>query len=153
SMRRLSLLLAVLFVLPAGCNLPSGKGHSASRLNGGGSSFVWPIMTKWTAGYERERGVQVDYSSTGSSNGIQQIIARTIDFGCSDAPMNEEQLAKAEATGGAVLHIPLIMGAIVPIYNLPDVEQTLNFTGPVLADIYLGKIKRWNHPALQALNP
>jgi phosphate ABC transporter phosphate-binding protein len=153
-MKRHSLLIPSLALLLAGCGgTPGGKGAAAQRLNGGGSSFVWPMMTKWTAVYDREHGVKVDYSSAGSSNGIQQMTAKTLDFGCTDAPMNEEQLQKAARTGGPVLHIPLVMGGIVPIYNLPEVEQTLNFSGPVLADIYLGKVTKWNDSALRALNP
>jgi phosphate transport system substrate-binding protein len=81
------------------------------------------------------------------------MIAKTIDFGCTDAPMNEEQLEKARQAGGAVLHVPLVLGAVVPIYNLPDVQKELRFTGPLLADIYLGKVKKWNDPAIQEVNP
>jgi phosphate transport system substrate-binding protein len=105
--------------------------------------------------YERETGVQVDYTGTGSGNGIQQMTRGAIDFGCTDAPMNAEQLAKARAAGGEVLHIPLAMGGVVPIYRLPGVPdgEPVKFTGPVLADIFLGDVTRWNDPALQALNP
>jgi phosphate transport system substrate-binding protein len=110
-------------------------------------------MTKWASVYEKEKGPQIDYSSTGSGNGIQQMIAKTIDFGCSDAPLNQEQLDKARQAGGEVIHIPLAMGAVVPIYNLPDLDKPLRFTGPLLADIYLGKIKKWNDPGLREVNP
>jgi phosphate transport system substrate-binding protein len=74
------------------------------------------------------------------------------DFGCTDAPMNDEQLKKAHHQNGEVLHIPLLIGPVVPVYNLPELDQPVNFTGPVLADIFLGKIKKWNDPALQAAN-
>src|SRR5262249_83364 len=123
-------------------------------LNGGGSSFVYPIMTKWASEYDKAKGVKINYQSIGSGGGIQQMTAKTFDFGCTDAPMNEEQLQKAHETGGEVLHIPLGMGAAGPIYNVEEVkDEELRFTGPVLADIYLGKIKRWDDPALKELNP
>jgi phosphate transport system substrate-binding protein len=123
-----------------------------TRLSGGGSSFIYPLMVKWASEYEKERGIKVDYSSTGSGNGIQQMTRKTIDFGCTDAPMTDPQLAQAMQTGGEVVHLPLIMGAVVPAYNLPGVSKPIQFTGPVIADIYLGKIKKWNDPALQDLN-
>ncbi len=125
----------------------------ANRLNGGGSSFVYPLMSKWASTYAREKGVQVNYQSVGSGGGIQQMTARTFDFGCTDAPLNDEQLRKAQATGGDVLHIPLALGGVVPAYHQPRVEQPLRFTGPVLADLFLGKVARWNDPKLAALNP
>jgi phosphate transport system substrate-binding protein len=143
----LSLTLAILC---AGC-----QGPDTERINGGGSSFVFPMMIKWARLYWRERGPQVDYSSTGSGNGVRQMLARTIHFGCTDAYISDDMLekAKADPNGGTVLHLPLLLGAVVPAYNVPGVDQTLNFTGEVLADIYLGKIKNWNDPALQAINP
>jgi phosphate transport system substrate-binding protein len=122
-------------------------------LNGGGSSFINPIMTKWAGAYNKEKGIQVDYTSSGSGNGIQQMMDKKNDFGCTDAPMSDEQLKKAADLGGEVLHIPLVMGGVVPIYNLKDVKEQLRFTGPVLADIYLGKIKKWDDPKLKELNP
>jgi phosphate ABC transporter phosphate-binding protein len=130
----------------------TGCGQSGIRLDGGGSTFVYPMMSKWANEYEKAHGVQVNYQSIGSGGGIQQMTAKTFDFGCTDAPMNEEQLKKARDTGGEVVHIPLVMGAVVPAYNLEEVKQPLKFTGPVLADIFLGKIKKWNDKALQQLN-
>ena len=79
--------------------------------------------------------------------------AKTFDFGCTDGPMNDEQLKKAQETGGEVVHIPLVMGAVVPAYNLEEVKEPLVFSGPVLADIFLGKIKKWDDKAIQDLNP
>src|SRR5262249_27308264 len=125
----------------------------ASRLTGGGSSFVAPMMKKWAAEYNKARGVEVDYTSSGSGNGVTQMTDKKNDFGCTDAPMIAEQIAQAQAKGGEVVHIPLVMGGVVPIYNLPGVEQQLKFTGSVLADIFLDKIKNWNDPALAKLNP
>src|SRR5207244_3397406 len=109
-------------------------GGSTHRLNGGGSSFVNPMMSKWASEYDKARGVQVNYQSMGSGHGIQQMIAKTIDFGCTDAPLNDEQLSKARGAGGGVVHIPVVMGAVVPIYNLEGIKERLKFSGPVLAD-------------------
>jgi phosphate transport system substrate-binding protein len=131
----------------------SGSAPSAIRLQAGGSTFINPLMTKWSRVYRERTAVEVDYSSTGSGNGIQQTISGILDFGCTDAPLNEEQQAKAAQMGGTVLHIPLTLGGVVPAYNLPGVDQPLRFTGTVLADIYLGKVRKWNDPALASLNP
>src|SRR5690242_19704896 len=92
----------------------SGPGAGASRLNGAGSSFVKPMMDEWAKAYRTDRGVEINYQSKGSSTGIEQTTDQAIDFGCSDAPMNEEQLKRAEARGGKVVHVPLVMGAVVP---------------------------------------
>jgi phosphate transport system substrate-binding protein len=129
----------------------AGCGAKVNRLTGGGSSFVAPMMKKWSSEYAKAKGIEVDYTSSGSGNGVSQMIDKKNDFGCTDAPMNEEQLAKASAAGGEVIHVPLVMGGVVPIYNL-DLDQQLKFTGPILADIFLGKITRWNDPALAKLN-
>ncbi len=132
----------------AGCG-----GGQKQRLNGAGSTFVYPMMSKWAAEYDTARAVEVNYQSIGSGGGIQQMTAKTADFGCTDGPMNEEQLQKARDTGGEVVHIPLVMGAVVPAYNLAEVKEPLTFSGPLLADIYLGKVKKWNDKAIQKLNP
>jgi phosphate ABC transporter phosphate-binding protein len=141
-----------LAALAAGCTT-SNTGSQQPRLNGAGSSFVYPMMSKWSSEYKKARQVEVNYQSVGSGAGIQQVTAKTIDFGCTDAPMNEEQLEKARKEGGDVVHIPLVMGAVVPAYNVEEVHEPLTFSGPVLADIYLGKIKKWNDSALKELNP
>ena len=130
-----------------------GGGDSEKRLNAGGSTFVYPMMSKWTSEYDKAKGVQVNYQSIGSGGGIQQMTAKTFDFGCTDGPMNEEQLKKCREQGSEAVHIPLVMGAVVPAYNLEEAKDALRFSGPVLADIYLGKIKKWNDPALKELNP
>src|SRR2546423_1037116 len=118
-------LCAIVLAFTVGCGGSRGPGADSQRLIGGGSSLFFPLMTKWMSVYDKERGIKVDYTSSGSSNGVQQMIARTIDFGCSDAPMNAEQIQKAAEQGGDVLHVPLVMGAIVPIYNLADLEPAL----------------------------
>ncbi|MBX9578960.1 MAG: phosphate ABC transporter substrate-binding protein PstS [Gemmataceae bacterium] len=114
---------------------------------------MYPMMSKWAAEYDQAKGVEVNYQSIGSGGGIQQMTAKTADFGCTDGPMNEEQLQKAKETGGEVVHIPLVMGAVVPAYNLEGVTTPLTFSGPLLADIFLGKVKKWNDKAIQDLNP
>jgi phosphate transport system substrate-binding protein len=131
--------------------LTGGCGGS-KRLNGAGSSFVYPMMNKWAKTYQQDKKVEVNYQSKGSSAGIEMMTDKSVDFGATDAPMNDKQLEKARGKGGDVIHIPLVMGGVVPAYNLPSVEEPLKFNGPVLAKIYLGKIKKWNHKDLQALN-
>ncbi|MFL5338915.1 MAG: substrate-binding domain-containing protein, partial [Gemmataceae bacterium] len=119
--------------------------QGATRLNGGGATFPEPIITRWKEDYKTAKGIEIDYQAKGSGAGIQQMTQKTIEFGCSDAPMKKSQLEEANKIGGDVIHVPLIMGAIVPVYNIPDGGQ-LTFTGELLADIYLGKIKKWNDP-------
>ena len=130
-----------------------GCGSGKPRINGAGATFIYPMMSKWAAEYDKAKGVEVNYQSIGSGGGIQQMTAKTADFGSSDGPMNDEQLQKARDTGGEVLHIPLAMGAVVPAYNLEGTTEPLTFTGPLLADIFLGKIKKWNDNAIRDLNP
>ena len=139
--------------LAAACVGCGGGSGAKPRLNGAGSTFVFPMMSKWAAEYDKAKSVEVNYQSIGSGGGIQQMTAKTADFGCTDGPMNDEQLQKAKESGGDVVHIPLVMGAVVPAYNLEEVKEPLVFSGPVLADIFLGKIKKWDDKALQDLNP
>jgi phosphate ABC transporter phosphate-binding protein len=153
--------MVVLALVCLGCTTNGGgtkSGGSASTvtgaksLQGGGSTFIAPLMEKWAGVYGKANGVKVDYTRAGSGKGISQMTAGTYDFGCTDAPMNEEQTKEATAAGGAVTHIPLVIGSVVPAYNLKGIDKPLKFTGPVLADIFLGKIKKWNEPALKELN-
>jgi len=146
------LLTAILLVL-AGCNRGGGPQPEKLRLNAGGSTFVYPLMSKWASVYEKEKGVQVNYQSIGSGGGIQKMTAKEFDFGCTDAPLNPEQTKKAQATGGEVVHVPLAMGAVAIIYNLEGLGEQLRLSGPVLADIYLRKVTKWNDPQIVALNP
>jgi phosphate ABC transporter phosphate-binding protein len=133
------LLVAVLgsILCAAGC------GGCGKRLNGGGSTFVFPMMSKWAAEYDKAKGVKVNYQSIGSGGGIAQMTAKTFDFGCTDGPMNEEQLQKCKDNGSEAVHIPLCMGAVVPAYNLPDFDKRVHFTGEALAKIYLGEWTSW----------
>ncbi|HEV3142868.1 MAG TPA: phosphate ABC transporter substrate-binding protein PstS [Gemmataceae bacterium] len=135
-----------------GCNSDSGGPGGAKRLSGGGATFIDPLIQEWKQQYQSAKGVEIDYQAKGSGNGIQQMTEKTIDFGCSDAPMNKKQLEAAKEKGGDVVHIPLTMGPVVVAYNLPGVEKPLVLSGPVISDIYLGKIKKWNSKEIQDLN-
>jgi len=123
-------------------------------LNGGGSTFVNPLMQHWAGIYEKAHGVHIDYQAVGSGRGMDGVLNRVYLFGCSDAPLTDKQLAKVKADGDDVIHVPLVLGAVVPAYNLPGVTHgQLRFTGPILADIFLGKIVNWNDASLKILNP
>ena len=126
-------------------------GSQALTINGAGATFPNPIYSKWFAEYNKlHPNVRINYQSIGSGGGIQQLTNQTVFFGATDGPMNDEQL---KAAPGPILHFPTVLGAVVPVYNIPGVGDELKFTGAVLADIYLGKIKKWNDPALGKLNP
>jgi phosphate transport system substrate-binding protein len=125
----------------------------ADSLNGSGSSLVKPMMDTWARTYEKEKKYRVDYIAVGSGQGIKQLLDGATDFACSDAPLSDEQLAAAKKGGGEVVHIPLVMGGVVPAYNLKGVDKPVRLTGKVLADIYLGKIKKWNDADLKGINP
>jgi phosphate transport system substrate-binding protein len=130
---------------------PGCTGDGKRPLQGAGSTFVDPIMQEWASIYKKEKGISVNYQAKGSGAGIGMMTKQEVDFGCSDAPLNEEQLAAANERGGEVIHIPLCMGAIVPAYNLTDVPD-LVFSGEVLMNIYLGKITSWDDPEISKLN-
>jgi phosphate transport system substrate-binding protein len=133
----------------AGGAAPAAGG--GSQINGAGATFPNPIYSKWFTEYNKlHPNVRVNYQPLGSGAGIRQLTSRTVFFGASDQPMKDEQL---QAAPGKILHFPTVLGAVVPIYNLPDVSQQLKFTGPLLADIVLGKVKKWNDPAIVKLNP
>lgn len=123
---------------------------SAQSLTGAGASFPYPLYSKMFAEYKKDKGVDVNYQSVGSGSGQKQITERTVDFAGSDNPMSDEQL---KAAPDKLLHIPTAIGAVVPAYNLPGVTEPVKFTGQVLADIYLGKIRLWNDKKIAALNP
>ena len=119
-------------------------------INGAGATFPAPIYSKWFAEYNKlHADVRINYQPLGSGAGIRQITERTVFFGASDGPMTNEQLA---AASGRILHLPTVLGAVVPIYNVPGVSQELKFSGPVLANIFLGKITKWNDAAIAGLN-
>jgi phosphate transport system substrate-binding protein len=121
------------------------------QINGAGATFPYPIYSKWFSEYNKlHPNIQVNYQSIGSGGGIQQLSHETVFFGATDGPMTDEQL---KAAPGPIMHFPTVLGADVPVYNIPGVSAELKFTGPILADIYLGKIAKWNDPAIVKLNP
>jgi phosphate transport system substrate-binding protein len=124
---------------------------AATQINGAGATFPFPLYSKWFDVYHQQKPeVFVNYSSIGSGGGITALLENTVDFGASDAPMNEEEMKRAKVP---VLHVPTVLGAVVISYNLPGLSTALKFSGDVLANIYLGKITKWNDPKIVALNP
>ena len=120
-------------------------------INGAGATFPAPLYAKWFAEYNKlHSNVRINYQPLGSGAGIRQVTERTVFFGATDGPMTNDQLLAAP---GKILHLPTTLGAVVPVYNVPGVSQELKFSGPVLANIFLGKITKWNDPAITALNP
>jgi phosphate transport system substrate-binding protein len=129
--------------------LACGASALAADITGAGATFPFPIYAKWADSYKTKTGVGMNYQSIGSGGGIKQIESKTVDFGASDKPLKPEELEKAGLT-----QFPAIIGGIVPVVNIEGIAPgTLKFTGPVLADIYLGKIKSWDDKAITALNP
>ncbi len=121
----------------------------AQNITGAGASFPAPVYAKWADAYSKATGVKVNYQSIGSGAGVKQIQAKTVDFGASDAPLTDEQLQK-----DGMIQFPTVIGGVVPVVNIKGVAPgQLKLTGPVLADIFLGKIKRWNEEPIKALNP
>jgi phosphate transport system substrate-binding protein len=121
----------------------------AADITGAGATFPYPIYAKWADAYRKATGVGLNYQSIGSGGGIKQITAKTVDFGASDAPMKGDDLDK-----NGLVQFPAIMGGVVPVYNLKGIPAgQIRLTGALLADIYLGKVKTWNDPAIAKLNP
>ena len=140
---RIALLLAgIALALPASCQ---------TTLNGAGATFPNPIYSKWFSEYNKlHPDVQINYQSIGSGGGIRQVLNGTVDFGASDGPMTDEQLAQSKTK---IVHIPTVLGAVVPAYNVPGISGEIKFTPEALAGIFLGKITNWNDPALAKVNP
>jgi phosphate transport system substrate-binding protein len=148
--KRVGILVATI-VAAGGCNQQSGGDSAKLLINGAGATFPAPIYQKWASEYAKvEPSVQINYQSMGSGAGQKQILAGTVDFGASDGPMTDEALASVK--DNKILHIPTVAGADVVTYNLPGNPQ-LKLDGPILADIYLGRITNWNDPRIVALNP
>jgi phosphate transport system substrate-binding protein len=144
-LRRLAIGIGAAAVLGAGA-----LGAAPVQINGAGATFPYPIYSKWFSEYNKlHPDVRINYQSIGSGGGIQQVTRQTVFFGASDGPMTDAQL---QAAPGPLLHLPTVLGAVVPVYNIPNLKQELKFTGPVLADIYLGKITKWDDPAIAKLN-
>jgi phosphate transport system substrate-binding protein len=159
-LRSRSLLAAA--ALAVACGDSSGRGSadttgttrsrtSGAALTGAGATFPAPLYSKWFDAYATSSGVKINYQSIGSGGGIRQLSEQTVDFGASDAPMSDAELARAK--GGPVLHIPTVLGAVVIVYNLPQVSARMKVTGEVIAAIFQGQITRWNDARIAALNP
>lgn len=146
--------VSIALVAAAACSRadrPADAGARASvDLTGAGATFPYPIYARWFADYDSLTGVRINYQSIGSGGGVRTITERTVDFGATDGPMTDDELRRA---GGDVLHFPTVVGAVVVTYNLPGIQDTLRFDGHVLANIFLGRITRWNDARIAALNP
>ena len=144
--RRIAILMAAVVVLGF-----TGTARAQEvLLNGAGATFPYPIYSKWFDVYHKQKpNAQINYQSIGSGGGIRQILAGTVDFGATDGPMTDEQLAQAKTK---ILHFPTVLGSVVPTYNIPGVTGELNFTAAALAGIYLGKITKWNDPEIAKSN-
>jgi phosphate transport system substrate-binding protein len=120
-------------------------------INGAGATFPYPLYSKWFSEYNKQNpNVRINYQSIGSGAGIKQFISKTVDFGASDAPMKDDEMAQA---GAPVLHVPTALGAVVLSYNLPAVTAEIKLTPDIIAEIFLGKITKWSDPKLKAVNP
>ena len=157
AVRILAIVTAIFLGACSGSNENATPGRTSSsagagiQVNGAGATFPYPIYSKWFAEYNRlNPNVRINYQSLGSGAGIRQLSNRTVFFGASDQPMDEAEL---KAAPGKILHFPTVLGAVVPVYNLPGVTDEVKFTGPIIADIVLGKIRKWNDPALVKHNP
>src|SRR5436190_17825342 len=118
--------------------------------NGAGATFPYPIYSKWFSDYATSTGVKINYQSIGSGGGIRQLSEQTVDFGASDSPMKDDEMTNAK--GGAVMHFPTVLGAVVLTYNVAGLTAPLKLSGPVIADIYLGRITKWNDTRIATLN-
>ena len=145
--RKIGLLVLAVAMVLAGLR----AGWCDLLINGAGATFPYPIYSKWFDVYAKNNpGIHINYQSIGSGGGIRMLSQKTVDIGASDAPMTDDQMKSAPAK---VLHFPSVMGAVVIAYNLTGVKSGLKLTGPVVADIFMGKITKWNDPAIAKLNP
>jgi len=144
-----SIVSAIILILTV-----ASVAHAQLQLNGAGATFPAVIYSKWFDEYKNATSVQFNYQAIGSGGGIKQVTEGTVDFGATDGPMSDQQLAEAKSKQGTdVLHIPTVMGAVVVCYNLPNVGKGLNLDGAILADIFLGKITKWNDATIKKINP
>ena len=149
-MNKMIIALPLAALLSAcGSNGGSSNASSGSQVTGAGSTFVYPVLSAWAADYKQHGGVAINYQSIGSGAGISQVKAGTVDFGASDQPLASEELA-----GSKLAQFPIVIGGIVPVVNVAGVQPgKLRLTGTVLADVFAGKIKKWNDAAITSLNP
>ncbi len=158
-MRAIQIAALMLFAVACGKEGANNSGTASSSastsgsvdLTGAGATFPYPIYSKWFSEYAQRTGVKINYQSIGSGGGIRQLQEQTVDFGASDSPMSDDELSKAK--GGPVLHIPTVLGADVITYNVPGVNASLNLTPQAIADIFSGKITKWNDSRITSLNP
>lgn len=129
---------------------PASSSGGSIDLTGAGATFPYPLYSKWFADYATATGVKINYQSIGSGGGIRQLSEGTVDFGASDSPMTDDEIAKAK---GPVMHFPTVLGAVAITYNIPGVASGLKLTGPLIADIFAGRVTKWNDPKIVALNP
>jgi phosphate transport system substrate-binding protein len=159
-MRAMKLAALIFFVV--GCSKEGANSSSTASsttssssqsvdLTGAGATFPYPIYSKWFSDYAARTGVKINYQSIGSGGGIRQLSEGTVDFGASDSPMSDDEMSKAK--GGPILHFPTVLGADVITYNLPGVTAALKFTPAAIADIFSGRIKKWNDTRIASLNP
>src|SRR4051794_34616224 len=138
-------------ILAAALLLATVASAQTVQINGAGATFPSPIYTKWFDQYHKVHpNAEINYQSIGSGGGIRQLSAGTVFFGASDGPMTNDQIL---AAGFRILHLPTVLGGVAPVYNIPGINAELRFTGPVLADIFLGKIATWNDAAIRNLTP
>jgi phosphate transport system substrate-binding protein len=152
---KFSIVIPLAALALAGCQGNSGSGNQAAAqggagsITGAGSTFVYPVLSAWSADYSQSNGTKVNYQSIGSGGGIAQIKAGTVDFGASDKPLDPKEL-----TSSGLAQFPVVIGGVVPVVNIAGIDAgKLKLTGPVLADIYAGKVKKWNDPAIVKANP
>ncbi len=138
-------------VIAAGLLALTASAGIAQNINGAGATFPYPIYSRWFTEYNKiHPEVKINYQSIGSGGGIRQVSEGTVDFGATDGPMNDQQIADAKVK---TIHIPTVLGAVVPVFNIPGNSKDLNFSSDVIADIYLGKISKWNDPRIAKDNP
>jgi phosphate transport system substrate-binding protein len=134
---------------PAGDQQANAPASTATEITGAGSTFVYPVLSAWASDYAGQSGTKVNYQSIGSGGGISQVKAGTVDFGASDQPLDSAELAASK-----LAQFPIVIGGIVPVINLTGVEPgKLRLTGPLLADIFAGKVKKWDDPSIVKINP
>jgi phosphate transport system substrate-binding protein len=144
----IALPLAALLVA-CGSKGTHGTAPTGAQITGAGSTFVYPVLSAWAADYQKQGGANINYQSIGSGGGISQVEAGTVDFGATDQPLKSDELAKNN-----LAQFPIVVGGIVPVVNIAGLDAgKLKLTGPILADIYQGKIKNWNDPAIVKVNP
>src|SRR5438309_1709577 len=150
ALKRMIVALPLAAALAAcGSNGSQGTSSSGSQITGAGSTFVYPVLSAWASDYKKQGGANINYQSIGSGGGVAQVKAGTVDFGATDQPLASDDVAKSK-----LAQFPIVIGGIVPVVNVPGLKPgQLRLTGPLLADIYAGKVKTWNDPAIAKVNP